>query len=209
MKLHYINNSIENLQLPIVPKDFHIKSGKNSSSINLLGFGEINNSGTPTLKTWSISSIFPSKQYSVCTCTIKSNPYDYVSLIEKLKKENIVCTYVITKTNITFKCTIEEFEYWEEDGSGDIYFSINFKEHKEIKLATISDSSSTTSSTLYFKDDYTLDTTKTNKVIVKDGDTLINLAKAYYGDSSKYTDIMNKNGLSNPEDIKVGQVILL
>lgn len=208
MKLHYIKNSVENIQLPIVPSEYHMKSGKNSNSITLLGFGEISDSGTPTLKTWSISAMFPKKQYSMCTCTIKSNPFDYVALVEKLKKDNIVCTYVITKTNINIRCTIEEFEYYEQDGSGDVYYTISFKEHKEIKLSNLSNAN-ITSGVLYFNSDYTLDSTKDNKVIIKEGDTLIKIAKSYYGDSSKYEDIMIKNGLSNPNDITVGQVLTI
>lgn len=208
MKLHYIKNSIENIKLPIVPSEFHIKSGKNSNSVNLLGFGEISDSGTPQLKTWSISSMFPKTQYSMCTHTIKSNPYDYVSLIEKLKTNNIVCTYVITQTNVNYRCTIEEFEYYENDGSGDIYYTISFKEHKEIKLSTLGNTNAT-SNVLYFNSDYTLDSTKENKVIVREGDTVIKIAKAYYGDSSKYEDILTKNGLSNPDDIKPGQVLII
>lgn len=208
MKLHYIKNSIENIKLPIVPNEFHIKSGKNSSSVTLLGFGEISDSGTPTLRIWSISSMFPKTKYSICTGSIKSNPYDYVSLVEKIKKDNIVCQYTITKTNIDIRCTIEEFEYWENDGSGDVYYTITFKEHKEIKLSTFSNTT-LTSGVLYFNSDYTIDTTKENKVVVKEGDSVIKIAKQYYGDSSKYKDILAKNGLSNPDDIKTGQVLLI
>ena len=205
MKLHYINNSIENLELPIVPKDYHIKSGKNSTSVNLLGFGEINDTGTPTLKTWSISSIFPSKQYNICTCTIKSNPFDYVSLVERLKEDNIVCQYIITKTNVNIKCTIEEFEYWEEDGSGDIYYTMTFKEHKEISLTTISNVN--TNTYLYFNSDGTQNVTQNGGYAVREGDTLLIIARRLYNDSSKYTDLMTKNNLSNVNDIRVGMVL--
>lgn len=208
MKLHYIKNSIENIKLPIVPSEFHIKSGKNSNSVTLLGFGEISDSGTPTLRTWSISSIFPKTKYKICTGSIKSNPYDYVALVEKLKRDNIICQYIITKTNIDMRCTIEEFEYWENDGSGDVYYTMTFKEHKEIKLSTLSNTNMT-SSVFYMNSDYTLDTTKENKLVVREGDNIIKIAKQYLGDSSKYEDILAKNGLSNPDDVKAGMVLLL
>ncbi|NSB17432.1 LysM peptidoglycan-binding domain-containing protein [Clostridium beijerinckii] len=208
MKLHYIKNSIENIKLPIVPSEFHIKSGKNSNSVTLLGFGEISDSGTPTLRTWSISSIFPKTKYKTCTGSIKSNPYDYVQLVEKLKRDNIVCQYIITKTNIDMRCTIEEFEYWENDGSGDVYYTMTFKEHKEIKLSTLGNTNMT-SSVFYMNSDYTLDTTKENKLVVRQGDNIVKIAKQYLGDSSKYEDILAKNGLSNPDDVKPGMVLLL
>ena len=48
------------------------------------------------------------------------------------------------------------------------------------------------------------------KVEVQRGDTLIRLAKAYYGgDSSRYLDIARANGVKDPNKIKVGQVLEL
>ena len=46
---------------------------------------------------------------------------------------------------------------------------------------------------------------------VKKGDTLRSIAKSFYGDSSKYTKIYNanKDKISNPNLIKVGQVLVI
>ena len=44
---------------------------------------------------------------------------------------------------------------------------------------------------------------------VKEGDTLLKIAKAAYGDSTKYTDIMAKNNIKNVNKIKVGMVLTL
>ncbi|AGX43949.1 LysM peptidoglycan-binding domain-containing protein [Clostridium saccharobutylicum] len=228
IKIHYIKNDIETIQLPISPSSYKIKSSKNSASINLLGFGEISDGGTPTLKSWTISSIFPSKKYNICTCTPKSNPFDYCDLIEKLKDNNIVCTYVITKTNVNIQCTVDDIEYSEEDGSGDVYFTITFKEHKEIKLTTNSstetyytgvDQMATPSGYHNLATPYTVSNLAqpsgysnlaqayTTSYTVKDGDTLVNIAKKVYGDSSKYTNLISKNNLENVNDISVGQVL--
>lgn len=134
MKQIYITNDIETLKLPVPLSDYDIKSSKNSTSTILLGFGEINDSGTPALKTWSVSSFFPNQDYKFVQGTRKSNPYDYVKLIEKLKDNNTICRFIMTKTNINISCTIEDFSYGEKDGTGDIYYTISFKEHKEISI---------------------------------------------------------------------------
>nr|WP_241392885.1 LysM peptidoglycan-binding domain-containing protein [Clostridium saccharobutylicum] len=47
----------------------------------------------------------------------------------------------------------------------------------------------------------------TTSYTVKDGDTLVNIAKKVYGDSSKYTNLISKNNLENVNDISVGQVL--
>ena len=47
-------------------------------------------------------------------------------------------------------------------------------------------------------------------VEVRRGDTLINIARANYdGDSSRYLDIARRNGIRNPNSIRVGQVLEL
>lgn len=208
IKQHYIKNEIETLRIPVIPSTYGIKSSKNSNSITLLGFGEINDTGTPTLKAWSISSFFPNHDYSFVQGKRKSNVWDYVSLIERIKDENAICTYVITKTSVNILCTIEEFEYSEQDGTGDIYYTITFKEHKKISLSTINNAGTATN-VLYFNSDYTLDTTKENKTQVRKNETLPMIAKRVYGDSSEYTTIMDKNDLKNVNDIREGQVLLL
>ncbi len=43
--------------------------------------------------------------------------------------------------------------------------------------------------------------------IVKTGDTLTSIAKYFYNDYSKYTLIARANGIDNPNDLKVGQVL--
>ena len=47
--------------------------------------------------------------------------------------------------------------------------------------------------------------------MVQSGDTLSKIAKQYYGDSNRYMDIFNanKDKLSNPDKIQVGQELVI
>lgn len=45
------------------------------------------------------------------------------------------------------------------------------------------------------------------KYIVKEGDTLFLIAEKYYSDGFKYNEIAQKNNLTNPDQIEVGQLI--
>ncbi len=44
---------------------------------------------------------------------------------------------------------------------------------------------------------------------VQRGDTLMSIARKHYGSASKFRDIQAANGLSDPNKIKVGQVLIL
>ena len=45
--------------------------------------------------------------------------------------------------------------------------------------------------------------------VVKKGDSLWSIAKRYLGSGFKYKDIAKSNNISNPDDIEVGQKIIL
>ena len=106
------------------------------------------------------------------------------------------------------ECTIESFTYGEQDATGDIYYSVSLKEYIKPKVKkTTKDSKAKTS---------TRTTKSSNKnsgktYTVKSGDCLWNIAKQFYGDGSKYTKIYeaNKDKISNPDLIYVGQVLTI
>ena len=99
-------------------------------------------------------------------------------------------------------CIITSFKYGESDYSGDINYSLDLKEDKSIELVN---------------NDGKVDAkgyVPENSVYsyyweVKEGDTALTIAKAAYGDSSKYKDILTKNKLKNVNKIKVGMILKL
>jgi nucleoid-associated protein YgaU len=52
---------------------------------------------------------------------------------------------------------------------------------------------------------------KVRTYVVQSGDTLVSISKKFYQTSSRWKDILdaNQNQLSNPDELKVGQTILL
>ena len=47
-----------------------------------------------------------------------------------------ILRFIITDTEINFQVRISDFQYSQQDGTGDIYFTINLKEYREIKITT-------------------------------------------------------------------------
>lgn len=127
---YWLKNKIEDIQFPVPFAEFTIDSSSQNKSITLLNFGEINFLGSPKLKNFSVGGFFPNQNYCFCQCTPKNNPYEYINLIEKLKDTKQICRFIATTTNLNMPVAIEKISYGEKDGTGDVYFTIDFKEHK-------------------------------------------------------------------------------
>ena len=196
--------TIDNVQyvLPVPPSSWEIEGSNNVGSTNVMNFGEMNNGSQPNLKTTSISSFFPIKNLGFIPSSEFKDQYKYIEAFDKAREKGTVIEYQITHTNVYMNCIITSFKYGESDYSGDINYSLDLKEDKSIELVN---------------NDGKVDAkgyVPENSVYsyyweVKEGDTALTIAKAAYGDSSKYKDILTKNKLKNVNKIKVGMILKL
>ena len=196
--------TIDNVQyaLPVPPQSWEIEGSNNVGSTNVINFGEMNNGSQPNLRTTSISSFFPIKNLGFIPSSEFKDQYKYIEAFDKAREKGTVIEYQITHTNVYMNCIITSFKYGESDYSGDINYSLDLKEDKSIELVN---------------NDGKVDAkgyVPENSVYsyyweVKEGDTALTIAKAAYGDSSKYKDILTKNKLKNVNKIKVGMILKL
>ena len=196
--------TIDNAQyvLPVPPSSWEIQGSNNVGSTNVMNFGEMNNGSQPNLKTTSISSFFPIKNLGFVSSSEFKEPLKYIEAFDKAREKGTVIEYQITDTLVYMNCIITGFNYGEQDYTGDYYYTLEIKEDKSIELVN---------------KDGKVDTkgyVPENSIYgyyweVKEGDTLLKIAKAAYGDSTKYTDIMAKNNIKNVNKIKVGMVLTL
>ena len=196
--------TIDNVQyvLPVPPSSWEIQGSNNVGSTNVMNFGEVNNGSQPNLKTTSISSFFPIKNLGFVSSSEFKDPLKYIEAFDKAREKGTVIEYQITDTPVYMNCIITGFNYGEQDYTGDYYYTLEIKEDKSIELVN---------------KDGKVDVkgyVPENSVYgyyweVKEGDTLLKIAKAAYGDSTKYTDIMAKNNIKNVNKIKVGMVLTL
>lgn len=194
----WLNKDKEKFQLPVPPSNFDVTSAMNNTTITVENIGEINMLGRPKLKPITISSFFPNQYYSFCQYSDFPQPYQCVDLIEKWKNSLKPVQLIITDTKVNMLCSIESFKYGEKDGTRDVYFTLELKEYKALGTNAVSTSGITARASVK---------SKPNTYTVRSGDTLSLISKKVYGDSSKYKTIASKNGLKNPNSIKVGQVL--
>ena len=205
----------DKLQLPIPPAEYGIKTANNNSTFVVEGLGEINFIGKSKLaEITPISSFFPNQNYSFCQYAGFPSPNDCVTLIEKWRLSGNPMRYIITGTLVNILCTIESFEWKEQDGTGDIYFTLELKEYKLINNPNQTVSSSANTLSFSAANDLVTTVRPVDKTIpssytIKSGDTLYTIAKQVYGDGSKWSDLASKNIISDPTNLTVGAVLTL
>jgi len=159
-----------------------------------------------------ISSFFPNQKYNFVQYNNFPTPYKCVKLIESWANNPVQLT--ITGTNINMQATIESFNYGEKDGTGDVYYTIEFKEYRKPKIveekkATATKVSKTTTKIV------TPQTTRSTKVVksttytVKKGDTLWDISKRFTGSPSNWQAIANQNKITDTKRLQVGTKLVI
>lgn len=189
----------EKLQLPVPPSNYGIKTSNNNGSFVVEGLGEISFLGKSNLaQITPIVSFFPSQDYDFCHYHDFPSPDDCIRLIEKWRLNGKPIRYIITQTSVNVLCSIEAFEHGEDDGSGDINFTLELKEYRLINSSTKAVSSTAARPT---------SKKSPSKYTVVSGDTLYIIAKKFYGDGSKYKELASNNSIKDPSNLKIGTVL--
>ena len=128
-----INNREQVIQLPIVPDEFSIASPMNNETFTTISQGDLRMIGQRGLKSITIDSFFPAKDYYFSRGN-QHQGWEYVEIIESWMDRRVPIRLIITDTAINLPATIDSFEYGPQDGSGDIYYSLQLSEFKFIQF---------------------------------------------------------------------------
>lgn len=210
---------LNNISIPVLPSEYKVQSSQNNQSENIIGIGEVSLKGKRNLQTVSFSSFFPLRRNSsYCRRGGILKPLQYVNAIERMKQVGTV-KLVITGSPIRMNCTIEAFEWGENDGTGDIFYTISFKEYRNVvasksNVSQESSGSGESASQVAGANGGAARTepkVSSRRYTVKKGDTLTSIAKRLTG-SSNWRPIYNANRAvigGNPNRIKVGQKLTI
>lgn len=123
------------LRLPVNPSSFEVTTSNNNTTVNINSIGEINLLGKSNLKKVTFSSFFPKQKYDFVQYTTFPTPVECVKMLERYKDNPV--KLIITWANINMVSTIESFTYSKQDATGDIYYTLEFKEYKKLKSVNI------------------------------------------------------------------------
>lgn len=202
------------LRLPVLPPEYTVQSTQNNTVVNVVALGDVVLTGRRGLRSIAFSSFFPARyDASFCEFTNIKTPKTYVELIENMKRAGAV-KLIITGTSINFRCTIESFEWGENDGTGDIDYALTLQEYRAPSSASssvtkISESSTTTTEAT--GETRVEQAASGGTYTVKSGDTLSSIARKTTG-SSSWSALyeQNKDTIgSNPNLIYPGMVLTL
>lgn len=207
MEIWLVQGSSE-LCLPVLPPEYTISSGQINTTVNINALGEINLLGKKGLRAVSFSSFFPQRRESYCEYSGIDDPEEYIAMLEDMKQNGPL--ELLMTGIVDMNVSIEDFEYGESDGTGDISYTINLKEHPTISIPV----SVIVAETPVPEDSGARDTTgkdKTATYTVVKGDTLSGIARKLTG-SANWQPLYNANKGTiggNPNKIQIGMVLTI
>lgn len=208
----WIKSELDNLNLllPVTPSKYEIEYANNVEVVNAI-IGDVNIPTSYKLSNVILEGFFTVKNYPyVNKKTYNANTcMDYVELIKMLVAYKRIIRLIVTKDNetkINLPYIVESINYYEEDGSGDIYYKISLKEYRNISLGNENQRlvNNTSQETAIQRN--------SNKIhIVTETDTLRNIARQYYGNGDLWTKIYeaNKDKIKIPEKIYPNQEFII
>lgn len=194
--------------LPVLPAGYTVSTSQGNTTVNVNALGEVNLFGLPNLDVISFESFFPAEAQTFSLSSI-STPEEYKNQIIEFKETGPVKLHLLDV--LSTYCTIETFEYYEQDGTGDIYYSIELKKYIFINAEGLT--SDVISSTGRSDDDASGSSSSNSggTYTVKTGDCLWSIARTQLG-TSDWTELYNLNADvigDNPNLIYAGQVLTL
>ena len=199
----YLGTDTDKIRFPVVPSAIGVNRSNNIDTESVLKLGEVPIFNGVSLKTIELTSFFPNQEYSFCDYTGFMKPYEFSDKIQKWMYEGKPLRIIVTDSPTNMQCLIQQFDTVEQDGTRDLYFTLNLLEYRPIEVPNLSNSNTSSNS------NNTQNTSRPNKVstnssnqqkthkVVK-GDTLYDIAKKHYGNGNLYTKIKEANKTKYP-----------
>lgn len=210
-----------NIKFPIAPSKLQIKISNKNKTLMLIDGREINMLKAPGLTELNFDVMLPINKYPFALYTEGFQMPDYyLKFLEDMKKSKKYYKFKVTRTSakgdILFgndmNVSLEDYTITEDaNEGGDIVVGIKLKEFIEYgtglltKIEKVEGNVVKVSPTK--EERPSKEPNKTHMVV--EGDTLWSICKKELNDGSKYMDIAKLNGISNPTELYVGQVLKL
>ena len=195
----YLGTDTDKIRFPVVPSAIGVSRSNNIDTQSVLKLGEVPIFNGTSLKTIELTSFFPNQEYSFCDYTGFMKPYEFSDKIQRWMYQGTPVRIIITDSPTNMQCLIQQFDTSEQDGTRDLYFTLNLIEYRpiEIPVIKIDTNTSNTSNNTTRPTEQTNNTTQKVHKVVK-GDSLWAIAQKYYGKGSLYPKIKEANKSKYP-----------
>lgn len=134
------------------------------------------------------------------------SPDAILSLLKSWQDSGDPIRLIISGTDINDAFLIEDVSQSFREGDGDVWLSLLLREYKFQSLSQPQAAQSAQSAQSAQREDERI-TPKTYTVVK--GDTLWDIAARFYGSGTKWGEIAEKNGITNPKLLQIGTVLYL
>lgn len=117
-----VNNRADILQFPVIPKEFTISKPQSLTVFETMSQGQLQLIGTPKLKSITITSFFPVRDYAYLRDTSMKG-WDYVYKIDTWIQQKLPIRLIITDTPINMVAAVKNFSYTIKT-DGDLWYSL-------------------------------------------------------------------------------------
>ena len=199
----YLGTDNDKIRFPVVPSSIGVNRSNNIDTEAVIKLGEVPIFNGTSLKTIELTSFFPNQEYSFCDYTGFIKPYEFSDKIQKWMYEGKPLRVIVTDSPTNMQCLIQQFDTVEQDGTRDLYFTLNLLEYRPIEVPNLSSSNTSSNSNNIQNTSRPSEASnnsssgqKTHKVVK--GDCLYDIAKKYYGNGNLYTKIKEANKTKYP-----------
>ena len=213
----YFKYGSKKYKLPVNPEEIKRNRELNIENYQVLGTGQVSVPSYCSLEEFSFEAEFPSQEYHYLNSGARADADYYEKMFRKAQKNMKPVRFIASNDitdDISVMVLVKSVEAVEKAGEeGDKYLSIKLQEYKAPGKRYVA--VQTVAATVKQEDTKATATAETNPAVtenkthtVQSGDTLLGIAKKYYGNGSLYTKIAAANpGIKNPNLIYQGQVL--
>lgn len=215
---------LKNCLLPVTPDKIQVKVSNNNKTVNLINEGEINILKRAGLTEIEFTCEIPQVRhpYAVYKSGFREAGY-FMDIFEGLKTSQKPFQFIVCRKlpnskqllNTNIRVSMEDYTITEEAKNGfDFSVKIRLKQYRDYGTKTvniiIADAKPKANIGVTRETANSPDTGTAQTYTVEKGDCLWNIAKKFYGNGSRYTQIQKANpAISNPNRIYPGQVLTI
>ena len=182
--------------IPVTPSKYDVTTGQNNRVVDILDFGEAVLFGNPQVEKLSFSCFFPATVHDYPFVVGDSlEPSEAVEKITKWKEAKKPVRVIITDSPFNKAMAINKFTWKEQDGSRDIYYTLDFVEWKDLNTPLANNEKAVDEKT-GLKERPTEKTPPKPSAIGRTRD-ILEASKKAYGKVSKWRNLANANGITN------------
>lgn len=215
----YLKQNEEQILLPVAPAELITQVKGESKKVELVDVGEGSILKEIGLRRLSFKILLPAVQYSfVQTEGAFQKPIFFLNQFRQYKMSKKPVSLIVFRkladgTELfsgNMEVSFEEYIVVEKGGEqGDFWVEIQLKEYRKITATTYCLKQQQNQMTLEETGVKREGRQIPNTYTVKKGDSLWKIAKTMLQDGSRYKEIAQKNGITNPNKIQVGQILYL